>query len=65
MMALSQDALSVVWQSVRSFFPAFVAIESGTSLAEKQVVTGEVLFSPSLSPGPLLVLLVTSVMFVF
>jgi hypothetical protein len=65
MVALSQDTLALLWQSVRSFFPVSTVIEDGTSLTEKQVTTGGVLFAPSLSPGPLLVLIVTSVMFVF
>ena len=65
MMALSQDVLGLLWQSMGLYFPSPLALDAGSSLAQKQVVTGDVVFSPSFSPGPLLVLLVTSVMFVF
>lgn len=64
-MTLSQDTLRVLWQSLGLYFPASVSMDNGASLIEKQKVSEQIMFLPSFSPGPLLVLLVTSVMFVF
>lgn len=65
LLTLGQDLISKLFECSQAF-SSIMVMQSQQSLAvEKRVTSQEIYFSPSISPGPLLVLFVSSVLFVF